>query len=283
MSSPLSSTSSLRVCSFESRRADDMASLIRRHKGVPTVVPSMREIPLDENTSALSFGETLLAGEVDAVVFLTGVGADALLNLLESRFGWENVSRALKQCQIVVRGPKPVSVLRKREVRIDHRAAEPNTWREVVDVISSANLANGKRIAIQEYGQPNSQLQRELERLGAEVTSVPIYRWALPEDCAPLAEAVHKTIAGEFDVLLFTSAQQVVNVVTVAEREGAKQPWLEATHQLVVGSIGPTCREALTSAGLNVDVEASPTKMGRLVTQTLAQAPQLLQQKRQTS
>ena len=83
-----------RVLSLESRKADEMRSLIERHGGIATVAPSMREIPLDENRAALAFGEQLFAGQIDVVVFLTGVGAayplvrtHSLLNNLQSKIG----------------------------------------------------------------------------------------------------------------------------------------------------------------------------------------------------
>lgn len=262
----------VRVCSFESRRGDDMASLIRRHGGEPFVAPSMQEIPLDENRDAVRFGDRLLRGEVDVMVFLTGVGTIALLDLLNDRLGETAVKQALERCRIVVRGPKPVAALKPRQIRIDHRAAEPNTWREIVSLLEGNDLIRGKTVAVQEYGQPSTELYRELERLGASVVPVPIYRWALPDDVEPLRTAIAKTIAGEFDVLLFTSAQQVWNVLDAAEQDGRKEAWLAAAGDTLIGSIGPTCSEALREAGLTVGVEASPTKMGRLVAQTLSAA-----------
>lgn len=262
----------LRVCSFESRRADDMRSLIERHGGVATVVPSMREIPLAHNESAVAFGRELLAGEVDVFVFLTGVGAAALLDLLDSRFGPDEIRDALRSCKTVVRGPKPVPVLRERGIPIDFRAAEPNTWREVVDTIRSSGLAAGKTIAIQEYGEVNVELKAALESLNANVVSVPIYRWDLPEDISDLESAVNRTIEGEFDALLFTSAQQVVNVARVATSAGRLDAWKAAANRTVIGSIGPTCSEAIRRNGLHVTHEANPTKMGQLVSQTVAVA-----------
>lgn len=34
-----------------------------------------------------------------------------------------------------------------------------------------------RRIAVQEYGRPNLEMNRALESLGAQVTPVAIYRW----------------------------------------------------------------------------------------------------------
>ena len=52
----------LRVVSFESRRAKEMAELIRRYGGEPIVAPSMREVPLSENRAALDLLPQLEAG-----------------------------------------------------------------------------------------------------------------------------------------------------------------------------------------------------------------------------
>jgi uroporphyrinogen-III synthase len=64
----------LRVGALESRMAQEMERLITRHGGIPVVAPSMKEIPLSDHPQALAFGETLLSGEVDIVVLLTGAG-----------------------------------------------------------------------------------------------------------------------------------------------------------------------------------------------------------------
>src|SRR2546428_8881683 len=68
----------LRLLSLESRRADQMARLIENHGGVGLVAPSMREIPLEDNSAALSFAADLFAGKFDVVIFLTEVGAPHL-------------------------------------------------------------------------------------------------------------------------------------------------------------------------------------------------------------
>lgn len=254
-----------RVCSFESRRGDDMRSLLERHGAHATVAPSMREVPLDRNPEALQFGEALLAGRIDTVVFLTGVGARALLEVLETKYSRESVFAALNAKRIVVRGPKPVAVLREWGVRVDHRAPEPNTWRELLATLEADVPLQGSTLALQEYGTPNHELTAALEGDGASVMRVPVYRWELPEDTGPLRRAVEATIAGEFDALLFTSAQQVHHVLQMADESGGRDAWLAAANRTLVGSIGPTCSETLREEGLNVAVEASPPKMGHLV------------------
>ena len=68
----------LRVTAFESRRAKEIDKLIRYHGGVPSVAPSMREVPLTEAPEALHFAEKLIKGGFDLVILMTGVGTRAL-------------------------------------------------------------------------------------------------------------------------------------------------------------------------------------------------------------
>lgn len=263
-------TSAIRACSFESRRQTEMAMLIRKFGGEPTVAPSLKEAPVEANGHVFEFGRSLLAGEYDCVVFLTGVGTTALFDTLQAQIPEADILSALDKCRIVVRGPKPTAVLRARHVRIDHAAPEPNTWRELIATLDEAHVdLQGQRIAVQEYGAPSEELYSALRDRGAVVTSVPVYRWQLPDDLDPLESAIRRTVAGEFDILFWTSAQQVVHVVEVAERLGLKDAWLFAARKCMIASIGPVASERLEEYGLIADLEPSHPKMAHLVREAI--------------
>lgn len=263
----------LSVCSFESRRAEEIRSLLERHGVVATVAPSMREIPLEENPAAFAFADDLFAGRIDCVIFMTGVGARALKDALDTRNLGAPFVAALEECTVVVRGPKPVVVLREWGVRIDHKAPEPNTWRELLATLIAGVPLAGRRLAVQEYGVPNSQFYDELTQRGATVVSVPVYRWAFPEDVGPLQTSVRQTIAGMFDVLMFTSANQLHNVLQCARDLMLEAEWLDAARQCRIASIGPTATETIHSYGLPVHLEPSHPKMGTLVRELAETAP----------
>lgn len=258
-----------------------MRALIERNQAVPTLVHSMDEIPLDNNERVKAFCEKLFRNEIDVIVFLTGVGATALLNAVEVDYPREQFLEALRNITVTVRGPKPTVVLRKWEVPIDYAAPEPNTWHDILSIWDQQGFSvTDKRIAIQEYGKPVQDFYDELQTRGAQVLPVPVYRWALPQDLSGLRNAVHATIQGEFDVLMFTSAQQISHVLQIAEVEQATEKWLQAASQTMIASVGPACSEALQQAGLSVDFEASPPKMGPLVKDALQAAPEILAKKR---
>jgi uroporphyrinogen-III synthase len=274
--------SDLRIGAFESRKGSELRGLLERQGMTSvTVAPSMREVPLEQNPEALAFAGRLFAETIDVMILLTGVGTRALAEVIESKHDREAFLSALQKCTIIVRGPKPAAVLREWKVRIDHQVPEPNTWRDLVALLDAKVPVAGKRVAVQEYGQPNPELYAALEERGAETIRVPVYRWALPEDTGPLREAVRTTIAGGFDVLLFTSAQQLRNVLTVAESEGVLDEWLAAAARCVIASIGPTASETIREEGLPVDIEPEHPKMGHLVQAVARDALAVLARKRE--
>ncbi|WP_240928105.1 uroporphyrinogen-III synthase [Thalassoroseus pseudoceratinae] len=242
-----------------------MHSLIERFGGDATVAPSMREVPLEENANVFAFAEQLLAGQINVVVFMTGVGARALLETWKIRYEADRLFKELEATTVVVRGPKPMTVLREWGVGIDHRVPEPNTWRELLETLDENVALAGSTIAIQEYGEPNEELYEALRNRNATVVPVPVYKWAFPEDTGPLKDAIRRTIAGDFQVLMFTSAQQIVNTLRAAADEGLEDDFRSAANNTLIASIGPTATERLQTLGFQVDVEASPPKMGPLV------------------
>jgi uroporphyrinogen-III synthase len=247
----------LRVLALESRRAAEMAELIRRQGGEPFVAPSMREIPLEADEATAQFASRLFAGEFDMMVLLTGVGTRQLHRLLGPRF-----VEALRSLTVVARGPKPVAALREMGITPAVVAPEPNTWRELLQAIEGRTA---KQIAVQEYGRSNPELLAGLRERGAEVTSVRVYQWDLPEDPAPLYEAARRLAAGEFDVALFTTAIQVSHLARVAREQGIEDAAFAALRRCFVGSIGPTTTEALEEFGIQPAFEPSHPKMGVLV------------------
>jgi uroporphyrinogen-III synthase len=270
----------LRVCAFESRRADDIRSLIDRQGGVTTNAPSMREIPLEQNPQAFQFADELLQGRFDVVIFLTGVGARGLLEVLETRHSRTELFAALTKTTIILRGPKPAAVFREWQLKFNYQVREPNTWRELLELIDAQIPVQGKRVAVQEYGLPSVDLEAGLKARGADVASVPVYRWDVPEDTQPLQAAIRGTIAGEFDILMWTSSFQLTAVLQVADSMGLKQAWLEAAKKCAIASVGPAATENLVVHGLVPDIEPEHPKMGHLAKAALEQGRQVLAKKR---
>ena len=268
----------MHVLSLESRRSAEMAELIRKQGGDPVLAPSMREAPLERNEAAFEFAERLFAGEFDMLILLTGVGTRLLHQTLATRYPAERFPGALRRITVVARGPKPAAVLRGLDVPVTVAVPEPNTWRELLAAIRGRSE---RRIAVQEYGRPNTELLAALRQRGAEVTTVRVYQWDLPEDTEPLRAAARRLAAGELQVALFTTSIQIDHLLRIAGESGIEGAVLSALRGMVVGSIGPTTSEALGEAGIHPDLEPSHPKMGFLVQETAQRAEEILRAKAQ--
>jgi uroporphyrinogen decarboxylase len=283
MTSDLPSFSGLRIASLESRNRDEMARMIERFGGVPFVSPSMREIALDDDSAAVEFAHQLITGQFDLVIFLTGVGFKHLLTAVEKHIDRDRFLNALRDIPTVARGPKPVAALKECGITPTHRVPEPNTWRDVLKYLDAHVSLVNQRVGLQEYGKTNLSLIAGLEARGAQVLNVKVYQWALPENTEPLAANIRAMIAGERDVLLVTSAHQVVNLLLLAERLGVEQPLRHALHRMAIASVGPTTSEMLRDCELSVDIEPEHPKMGPLVMAAAAEAQRILTTKRTSS
>jgi uroporphyrinogen-III synthase len=283
----MSGFAGLRVLALESRRAPELAKLISNYGGEPVVAPAMREVPLESNKEALDFAAALFAGEFDMVIFLTGVGARALLSVVERVHDRGKYVAALQHVKVVARGPKPVAALREIGITPTITAPEPNTWRELLRALNEAGGSreelrlHGTRVAVQEYGVSNPELLSGLRERGAIVTRVPVYQWALPDDCAPLRAAVKALADEEIDVVLFTTSVQVAHLFQIAAEMKLEEPMVRGLKGAIVGSIGPTTSEELQRRGIRADLEPSHPKMGFLVKEAAEQCAELLRKKRQ--
>lgn len=264
----------LRVVTFESRRADEMARLIERHGGEAICAPSMREVPVDP-APARAFAEKLFAGEYDMVILLTGVGTRRLVEAVDDK----RLVEALDQVKLVARGPKPVAALRELGLKPDVTVPEPNTWRDILTMLDAEAPVQGRRVAVQEYGIANEQLLDELRQRGAQVDAVTVYQWALPEDLAPLQSAIERINAGEVDVAMFTSATQAHHLLQVGDADALRA----AMKRVCIASVGPVATENIELLGMKVDYEPNGPHMTNLVRETLRRAGDLLDKKRRAA
>jgi len=273
----------LRVLSLESRRAKEVEKLIRTYSGEPFVVPAMREVKLESNHQALAFADLLLKGEIDVVLFFTGVGVRALLEIVETKYDREAFLEALRATRIVTRGTKPEAALRGLKIKSVATAQEPSTWHEVLGVMDSTfgEELKSLRVAVQEYGASNPELLAELTERSASVMKVPVYQWALPHDLKPLRECTHSIIHAGIDVILFTTAVQVIHLMMVAQEMDCVPDLIRGFRSVAVISVGPTTTAELLHYGITPDFEPSRPKLGFLVNEAAQYAAQVLQQKRE--
>lgn len=270
----------LRVAIFESRFKDEFANLVRKQGAEPLVGPTMVEALLTLGDEHRAFVAALRAGELDIMLALTGVGQRKLAALIEPIMSRDELREHLSRILVAARGPKAVAGLKDLGVRPAVTAPEPYTWQDLLRTLEAHTSLENKRVAVQQYGVPHERLTQALEARGARVTQVPVYRWQLPDDLAPLEQVIEALCQGRVDAVLFTSAPQVGALVEVAKRMGQEQPLRTALARVAIGSVGPSCTEGLRNFELEPDFEPEHGKMGHLVLEAARKVRQVLAQKR---
>ena len=255
-----------------------MEQTIRHYGGIPFVAPSVKEIPLEQHENIHRWAERLFAGEFELVVLMTGAGLSFLRDILAARYAPSALPAALSKLITVCRGPKPAAVLQEMGLAPGIIVPEPNTWQEIVDAVAPRPE---RRIAVQEYGRENPEMLAALRALRREVSAISIYRWTLPDDRAPLSEAVRRIAARECDVVLFTTSIQLTHLLEVAAGMGcAEEVRAALARDIVIASVGPVMNTALAEHNLAPDVVPPHPKMPLLVRSAAEMAGAILARKR---
>jgi uroporphyrinogen-III synthase len=254
-----------RVALLEARMSAEIASMVERFGGSAYSVPAVRETPVDLPEETTTFVDALCAGRFDVVVFMTGVGASALLKEAEKRGQLDAALVALRRATNVCRGPKPVSVLRRQDVQVNITAAEPHTTTELLQALEAVDIKD-KTIGLVHYGERNQQATDALMRRGASVAEICLYEWRLPDDVTPLRQLVDEIINGKIDALAVTSQIQIRHLFEIADKLGKHVALADALNRrTVVAAVGPVCAIALRSYGVIPHVQPSHPKMGPMM------------------
>ncbi len=272
--------SGLTVALFESRRGEEFTRLVGKQGGQVLIAPSIVEAPLELGAELISFVAALRHGEVDALLVLTGAGNRKLVELVAPLMDREELAERLRGILVVARGPKSVAALKELGIKPQVVAPEPHTWQTLVQALEAHTPIAGKRLALQQYGVPHEKLTNALTNAGGLVTQVPVYRWQLPEDVTPILSVIDAIVRGEVDAILFAAGPQAGSLFDVAARHGREVALREALARCAVGSIGPSCTEALRNLELEPDFEPEHGKMGQLVLLAARQVREVLAAKR---
>ena len=243
-----------------------LADLIRRQGGVPVVAPALREETVLATDQVNRLVDALSAGEIHYVLFLTGVGATALLEQAEAAGRLPELLTGLSRTTNICRGQKPWKPLKDRGVPISVTVPPPYTTVDTIRTLEALPLG-GKGVALLHYGERSEPLAEALTSAGAHLLELCLYEWRLPENTRPIEQLIDAAIAGELDAVVFTTQVQVRHLLHVAGGVGKKAALLRSLNgPTIIAAVGPTTADALKTAGIEVQVQPSNPKMGPMIT-----------------
>ncbi|OBG31009.1 uroporphyrinogen-III synthase [Mycolicibacter heraklionensis] len=271
------SLSGYRVAVTSARRADELCTLLRRHGASVCAAPAITMIDLTDDVVLRGRTEALIETPPDVLVVTTAMGFRGWIAAAE---GWGIADRliaALTTARIVARGPKAVGALRTVGLP-EEWSPESESSEAMFDYLKS-DIA-GARMAVQLHGttgdwDPAPELLDQFRRAGAEVLSIPVYRWRPAHPGGEFDQLTSQIAQRQFDAVSFTSAAAVMATLARAADLGISDALLLALRSDVHAMcVGPLTARPLTL--LNVPT-SSPRRMrlGALARHIIDELPRL--------
>ncbi|MFC5828549.1 uroporphyrinogen-III synthase [Nonomuraea insulae] len=244
------------------RRREEFGALLERRGARVVSAPAIRLVPLAEDADLLAATRQSLEAPVDDVVVTTGVGFRGWMAAAE---GWGlsgDLSEHLSKSRLLTRGPKARGAVRAAGLN-DHWTPATESCSEVKEYLLAQDL-RGRRIAVQQHGEPLREFVADLRQAGAEVIEIPVYRWLPYRDISPLRRLISQTISGSVDAVAFTSAPAVHAMLGAARAEGLEESLLAAfSGSVVAACVGPVTADPLASRGVST-LQPDRSRLGAL-------------------
>ena len=234
------------------RRAEEFAALLERRGAEVMAAPTIRILPLVDDTELEQVTEAIIADPPELMVATTGIG---FRGWVEAADGWgsaEPLITALGKSRLIARGPKAKGAIRAAGLR-EEWSPESESSSEVLDRLLDEGV-DGVRIAVQLHGattewEPLPDFCAVLRAAGAHVLPIPVYRWNMHPDVDQIDRMIGAVVRGDLDAITFTSAPAAASILTRAKELGKLPQFLHAMRTAVpvmcVGSVTAGPLEAL--------------------------------------
>ncbi|MFD3972004.1 uroporphyrinogen-III synthase [Streptomyces cyaneofuscatus] len=253
------------------RRAEELATLLKRRGAAVQHAPALRIVPLADDSELLHATKELIDHAPDVVVATTAIG---FRGWVEAADGWgigDALLERLRGVELLARGPKVKGAVRAAGLT-EAWSPGSESMAEVLDRLLGEGV-EGRRIALQLHGEPLPGFIESLQAAGAEVVGVPVYRWMPPQDIAPLDRMLDATAARALDAVTFTSAPAAASFLGRAEVRGLLPEILGALRDDVLAAcVGPVTALPLQARGIPT-VQPERFRLGPLVQLVCAQLP----------
>jgi len=235
------------------RRRDELVALLKRRGARVVEAPTVRIVPLDDDSALRRATADCLAAPLDYVVATTGVGWRGWMSAAD---GWGLGRRLAEVCRdavVLSRGPKATGAVRASG--LGESFSPPTEANDELLTWLLARDLRGRRIAVQEHGAPLDGFVAALRERQAEVIAVPVYRWGPPEDPDAVRRLVEQTVRREVHAIAFTSAPAITGFLDGAEALGLHAEVLDALrggteHGVLAVCVGPVCARPLEQHGV---------------------------------
>ena len=247
------------------RRRDEQAILLER-LGLEVLLFPLLRTEAEDTAGLRRLTDQVCKQPPDYFVANTGYGMRTWLQLGAQWGMQEAIVQALGAGPtILTRGAKALGELRKVGLDASYKAPG-ETLEEVVARLTVEDLA-GASVVVQLHGEPPGGVLTPLERGGARVTYLPVYR--MTGNGGEAADAlISAVLRHKVDAVTFTAAPQIEALAGVAAAQDRTAPLLEAFNRggVVAACIGPVCAQGARAAGIEQPLVPEHPRLGSLAT-----------------
>ncbi len=271
------------VAITSSRRASELANLVRKFRGIPYIAPTIgikNNRPL--NSECNQFIETISNEKMHFFIFMTGVGVFNLFQNIQRSQRLNKVHERLQDTIVIARSNKPEMELRKFGIKTNF-VPDINTLEGTLNLMKSFDIKN-KNIGILWHGDSSDSFKKKLESLGANVFDFSSYSYSSSlehQNAAILKEMGYDYVApneekiegliedlmnGTVDCITFTSPPAVKEFFELAKRNNRFDSLKDMLNKnVLVVSVGPSTSNMLAQFHVLVDIMPNTYRMGPMI------------------
>ena len=246
------------------RRSSDLIDAFERRGARVMHAPTLRIAHAEQDSPLLEDTRTMIAARPDILLATTGYGVRRWFEVAEADGIGSELTDALAEAIILVRGPKARGGIRATGLA-DSGMSDSETTASLVDKVLT-EYPPGLVIGIQVHGATDEVQLDRLRAVHQRVLVVAPYRWIAVDDTD---ERVYKLVeaicARQLDCVTFTSAPAVHALFTAAEGMEVYPELLEALQTRVcAAAVGPVTSAPLIAAGIT-PIQPTRFRMGALI------------------
>jgi uroporphyrinogen-III synthase len=246
------------------RRADEQMQLLEQRGAACLHGPVIRTHPLGPEQALREATEAVIAEPPDVVVFTTGIGVRGWFEAADALHLGDPLRDALAGATVYTRGPKAMGAAVTCGLEVTWSSPEA-TSAAILERLRTETL-DRTRVAVQLDGSSGPELCNALERLGAIVVGVPVYRWSLPDDTGPAERLVRAVVEGRVDAVTFTARPAIENLMEIAAEIGIEPELVDALNgEVAVFCVGPVCAGGAKDLGIESPLQPERPRLGSMV------------------
>lgn len=271
------------VAVTSSRRASELADIVRKFGGIPYIAPTIGIKNNSElNSECNHFIETISNESMDFFIFMTGVGVFNLFQNLQKLHKLNTVVEKLQDTIVIARSNKPKMELRKFGIKTNF-VPNINTIDGILNLLKRFDVKN-KNIGILWHGDSSSSFKKKLTSLGANVFDFSSYSYSarLEQTNASMLEEmgydyvapdeekikmlIEDIMKGTVDSITFTSPPAVKEFFEFAKRNNKINLLKDKLNsQVLVVSVGPSTSKMLARFYVLADIMPTTYRMGPMI------------------